>query len=278
MPTDAISCLFEHIGIRAEAFFAGPLCGLHDFGAAEGVGHLHVIRSGSLRVTHGEKADIEVTEPSFVFYARAMNHRLTIRDSATADVVCATVRYDVGRYNAITQSLPPVLVVPLAAVPRLVATLAVLFAEADDDRPGRKAMLDRLCEILVIQIVRFVVDTGLVDRGVLAGLSHPRLAKLLAALLAEPTKPWTVPSMAARSHLSRNAFTREFGKVVGRTPADFLADVRIALAQRLLRKGRPLANVAEEVGYHSQSAFSRAFIRKVGRGPTHWLQDPVPSD
>ena len=45
-----------------------------------------------------------------------------------------------------------------------------------------------------------------------------------------------------------------------------------AQAQRLLRKGRPVALVAEDVGYNSQPAFSRAFIRELGVSPSAWIR------
>jgi AraC-like DNA-binding protein len=78
--------------------------------------------------------------------------------------------------------------------------------------------------------------------------------------------------MAARALLSRNGFAQEFRKVVGITPADFLTRVRITLAQRLLRKGRSVALVADDVGYGSQPAFSRAFIRETGVSPSTWVR------
>ncbi|MDP3512397.1 MAG: helix-turn-helix transcriptional regulator [Sulfuritalea sp.] len=61
-------------------------------------------------------------------------------------------------------------------------------------------------------------------------------------------------------------------KVVGITPADFLTRVRMVLAQRLLRQGRPVALVADEAGYGSQPAFSRAFIRETGTSPSAWVR------
>ena len=268
---DALSRLLDHIGLRANTFYTGPLCGLHDFAADEGVGHLHVIRAGEMRAMQAGHADIHVGEPTLLFYPRPIDHRLDVQDSATADVLCASVRYDTGPDNAITQSFPDVVVTPFREAPGLEPALALLFDEAQEARTGRQVMLDRLCDILLIQIVRFAIQQEWVQHGVLAGLAHPRLAGLLIELLDDPRQPWTVDSMAARARLSRNGFAQEFRKVVGATPAQFHTRVRIALAQRLLRKGRPVALVADEVGYGSQPAFSRALVRETGASPSAWV-------
>jgi AraC-like DNA-binding protein len=269
---DNISRLLEHVGLRANTFYAGPLCGLHAFGADEGVGHLHVIRGGALTAVQSGHRRIAVREPTLLFYPRPIDHRLNVADRASADVLCASVRYAAGLDNAITQSFPLVTVVPFSAQPRLGPTLALLFEEAAEDKSGRQVMLDRLCDVLLVQIVRHAMAQGLVAQGVLAGLTHPRLARVLVEVLDAPAQAWTLETMAARAHLSRNAFAREFREVIGYTPADFLTRRRIALAQRLLRNGRPVGLVAGEVGYNSQPAFSRAFIRETGISPSAWLR------
>ncbi|MEK7438085.1 MAG: AraC family transcriptional regulator [Pseudomonadota bacterium] len=272
MSTDGISRLLEHVGLRAHTFFAGPLCGLHGFAADEGLGHLHVIRSGEMRALQAGHEDILVHTPSLLFYPRPLDHRLEVEDTVVADVLCASVRYDAGLENAITQSFPAVVVIPFSGLERIDLTLNALFAEARETNPGRQVMLDRLCDILLIQIVRFAIQQKLVTRGVLAGLAHPRLAGLLGELLDTPRRAWTLETMAARANLSRNAFANAFRDAVGSTPAEFLTRMRIAQAQRLLRKGRPVALVAEEVGYNSQPAFSRAFIRELGISPSAWIR------
>lgn len=269
---DSISRLLDHVGMRAKTFYAGPLCGLHDFAADEGVGHLHVIRSGELRALQAGHPAIAVREPALIFYPRPLAHRLDVGDPAGTDVLCASVQYGSGMENAITRSFPPVMVIPFDALRSIDATLSLLFAEAAQAHAGRQVMLDRLCDVLLIQIVRFAIECKLVARGVLAGLAHPRLARVLVELLEAPEQPWTLDGMAAHAHLSRNGFARQFREVVGMTPGSFLSELRIAQAQRLLRQGRPVALVGEAVGYNSQPAFSRAFIRELGVSPSTWAR------
>ncbi len=269
---DSISRLLEHVGLRAQTFYTGPLCGLHDFPADEGVGHLHVVRGGELLAVQPGRGEIAVREPTLLFYPRPLDHRLDAPARAAADVLCARVRYGAGMDNAITQSLPPVMVIPFSAHPRIEPTLSLLFDEAAEAQVGRQVLLDRLCDVLLIQIVRHAIEQGMVASGVLAGLTHRRLGPVLVEMLDAPARPWTLDAMAERAHLSRNAFARQFREAVGATPTGFLTQVRIAFAQRLLAKGRPVALVAEEVGYNSQPAFSRAFIREQGVSPSAWLR------
>lgn len=273
--SDCISRLLDNIGLHASTFYAGALCGLHSFDADEGVGHLHVVRAGEVRMLQAGNPDILVREPTLLFYPRPLAHRLDVEEHAPADVVCASVRYDAGQENPITQAFPAVVSIPFRKLPRLDLTLETLFAEAGESNPGRQAMLDRLCDILLIQIVRFAVAQGMVNQGVISGLAHPRLSKLLIEILDRPEQQWTLENMAQRAHLSRNTFAREFRIAVGTTPAEFIVRVRIARSQRLLRKGRAVALVAEDVGYNSQPAFSRAFIRHVGIGPSAWSKQCI---
>ncbi len=78
--------------------------------------------------------------------------------------------------------------------------------------------------------------------------------------------------MASIAGMSRAGFAAHFRKVVGFSPADYLLEWRVSLAQKRLREGRPIALIADEVGYESPSAMARAFRRKVGSSPRQWIQ------
>jgi AraC-like DNA-binding protein len=110
----------------------------------------------------------------------------------------------------------------------------------------------------------------------MAGLAHPRLSKVLHAVHEHPEQAWTLESMADHAGMSRARFALLFRQITGDTPADYVSSWRITTAQRLLRSGRGLKHVVDEVGYTSASAFTRAFTRKVGQPPGAWLKGPHP--
>ena len=72
--------------------------------------------------------------------------------------------------------------------------------------------------------------------------------------------------------MSRARFAVRFRQITGETPADCLASWRVMTAQGLLKRGRQLKHVADDVGYGSASALTPAFVRKLGCSPTEWLE------
>lgn len=269
---DPIAALLRHVRLSAETFHTGTLCGTHAFTGTAGVGHLHVIRAGRMRLQQRGVPEIRITEPSVVFFAGPRYHRLAVVGRASCDVICANIRYGIGPENALTRSFPPTLVVPYRRVRGASQALALLQAESDGGCYGRSAVLDRVCEILVVQMARHAIDRRIVAGGLLAGFAHPPIAGVLRAVMDRPGAAWSVDRMAARANLSRSAFAREFARVVGQAPAEYLVEARLAEAQRLLSAGRTLDQVALAVGYSSQPALSRAFIRRTGMSPSRWLR------
>ncbi|MFT5588750.1 MAG: AraC-like DNA-binding protein [Bradyrhizobium sp.] len=268
---DRLTSLLDQFSLRAGVFYTGKLCGIHDFEEDATHGHLHLIRRGPAQVIGVAKEVIDISEPSILFLPRPEQHRLVADDGAGADVVCGTVLFGIGGRNPVTDSLPGVILVPLAILPGVEALLGLMFDEAFSGQAGSQAALDRLCEVLMIHLLRHCLDQGLTQGGTLAGLADNRLAKALIDIHADPARAWQLADMAATAGMSRARFAVRFREVTGGTPADYLATWRLMSAQRLLEQGQPLKQVACEVGYGSASALSRVFVRKLGCSPTDWL-------
>lgn len=272
---DPLDLLLQRSSLSAGFFYAGQMCGIHQFDhdPQQGHSHVHIVKRGPVTLAGGPESPVTLTVPSLVFLPRPITHRLIADERAGADVVCASVQFGVGLRNPITDSLPALVCVPLADLEGAQALLDLLFGEAFASHCGRQAALNRLCELLLIQLLRHCLARGLTAGGVLAGLADPRLAKTLMALHQNAARPWELVDMAEVAGMSRARFAVHFREVVGETPADYLASWRVALAQGLLRAGKSLTHVAADVGYGSPSALTRAFIRKTGQAPTHWLRE-----
>lgn len=266
---DRLSALLTHFDLRARVFHSGALCGAASFDDADGVGHLHLLRRGSLRVEQGPTV-LALDQPSLLYFSGNGSHRLQTEPDAPVDLLCASVQLGVG--NPLLASLPPLVVLPLADSPTLATILELLFAEAFSGYCGRQAALDRLAELLVLQLLRHLLASRQIESGSLAGLADPQLARALVAIHEQPARAWSLAELAAGCGMSRARFAARFREVVGATPGDYLAGWRVAMAQRLLRQGRPVKAVAPEVGYANASALARVFSARVGLSPLEWLE------
>jgi transcriptional regulator GlxA family with amidase domain len=94
------------------------------------------------------------------------------------------------------------------------------------------------------------------------GLRDPQLGAALAAIHAEPERPWSVDSLAAKAGLSRSVFAERFGERIGRTPMSYLAAWRLQIAARRLRETNlSISEILHGLGYGSAASFDRAFKR-----------------
>lgn len=277
-PVDRLSGILEHFHVRAALHHSGALCGITHFDAGEGYGYLHVLRRGALEVSHPGARNVprslQLDAPTLLLYPRPLTHRFHNPPVEGSDFACARLTFEGGASNPLARSLPPLLVLPLARVPGLEQALELLFSEIDRVRCGQRLLVDRLFEVVVIQLLRWMLDhpqEAGVHPGLVNGLSDTRLARALVAMHGAPGEAWTLERMAGCAGMSRTAFANTFRERVGQTPADYLTGWRIALAQHRLRDGQPIKRLAEELGYANPSALSRAFAAKVGMSPRAWL-------
>ncbi|MFK0091872.1 cupin domain-containing protein [Pseudomonas sp. NPDC090592] len=269
---DRLSTLLKHFNLHASTFHQGGFCGTSDMDGQYSLGHVHLLRSGRLRFRGKQGQVTELTEPSLIVAVRPQAHQLLATEADEAQLVCATLQFEGGANNPLTLALPDFIIKPLGELQGLTGTLDWLFEEAFGDECGRDVILNRLFELMVIQLLRHLIATQSIGSGMMAGLANPQLSRALVGMHSEPQHNWTVAELADRSGMSRASFAAHFRQTVGVTPADYLANWRISLAQKRLREGRPIALIADEVGYESPSALARTFRRKVGTSPRQWLQ------
>ena len=278
-PVDCLSGLLERFRVRAHLFHAGPLCGVTHFAAQPGRAFLHVLRRGDMVVTHrtrsGAPRRIKLAQPTLLFYPRPLDHEFHNAPAEGSDFVCATLDFDGGSRHPLVLALPAVLALPVHEVEGIEQTLALLFIETERVRCGQRLLADRLFEVLLLQMLRWLLDhpaEGGIQDGLLSGLSHPKLARALTAVHERPGEAWSLEAMALEAGMSRSAFAAEFKSVLDSTPADYLLRWRISIAQTRLRHGAPVKAVSDELGYASASAFSRAFTQVAGVSPRYWLK------
>ncbi|MFD1696685.1 helix-turn-helix transcriptional regulator [Roseibium aestuarii] len=185
----------------------------------------------------------------------------------------------------LVRALPPRLCLHLSEAPDLASVIHPLIEEATRARCGGLAAFLRLCEVVLIRLLRHCLERAGAGIGLLAGLAHPRLAPALVAIHDRPERAWNLEDLAEVAGMSRTQFAVTFREVLGVPPGGYLADWRLALARLALQEGEVVRKVARSCGFSSTASFSRAFTRRYGltpsqfrrsserdaRGPSGWI-------
>ena len=195
------------------------------------------------------------------------------RDRST--IVCGFLGLDAKPFNPLLAALPRVLQVPgrtLGADSWVATFLRAVVAESNQRRPGGEAVLERMSEMLFVEVLRRHVDALPPEQtGWLAGVRDPAVGRALALLHDRPAEPWTLEKLSEEAGLSRSSLHERFVHFIGQPPMQYLTRWRMQVASGLLRDtSAKLVEISLGVGYESEAAFSRAFKREVGVSPGAW--------
>lgn len=190
-------------------------------------------------------------------------------------LVCGYLACDARLARLLLGGLPPIVRVNIrgsSAGAWLEASVRYALAEARSPRPGGAGVLAKLAELLFIEVLRLYMNEQDSQRtGWLAGVRDRTVGAALGAIHARPAHAWTLEELAREAGTSRSVLAERFQHLVGTSPIQYLTQWRMLLAANLLaRSNSPLARIAEDVGYQTDTAFSRAFRREYGAPPAAW--------
>lgn len=269
---DSLSQLLDNLEVKAEVFYNGSLCGLQGFDENPKSGMLHFVKSGAIQVKTEDGHRLSLPSSSLVFFPSGVRHDVFVDQNEEAELVCASIHFPIAQQNLLLSKLPRFICMQTQDNPEILNTTAWLFEEAFQEATGYRMLINRLCDIFTVQLIRHVVDTGLIHFSLLAGASHPKLSSLMDKLKFSPEDAWTVDSMAQEAAMSRSKFAQLFKETTGKAPMEYLTDLRLDAAKRLLRKHKPVGLIANHVGYENSSTLARVFKRRFGVTPKQWLK------
>ncbi|HEU4949099.1 MAG TPA: AraC family transcriptional regulator [Kribbella sp.] len=190
---------------------------------------------------------------------------------AAALLLCGAYQLGRDRPHPLMAELPEVMYLPAQAGRHsgLKATIDLLGAELEQRQPGGDGIVPALVDAMLLYILRAWVQRQAGEpRGWAHALMDPAVGRALAAIHAQPARPWTVQLLAATGGLSRSAFAQRFVALVGVPPLTYLTWWRMTTAERLLRDSdHRLDTVGRQIGYTSEFAFGKAFKREFGVSP-----------
>jgi len=94
------------------------------------------------------------------------------------------------------------------------------------------------------------------------------LERAIDCLHADLCRSWTLESLCHAAEVAPGRLVRAFRRYLRTTPADYLRQLRVDQARRLLFETvRPIADIAFETGFTDQSHLTRVFRRVLGETP-----------
>ncbi|MCR9295337.1 MAG: helix-turn-helix domain-containing protein [bacterium] len=141
-----------------------------------------------------------------------------------------------------------------------------LECELNDRKPGFGAM----ATAAMLQLITFLSRCYSLSR-------NPKSKRLLrigdsiSHLQRNLAQPISLDELVEISGMSRRNFIRTFEDTMGTSPINYLIELRIREASRLLRTtDRPITEIAFEVGFSDSNYFSRQFRNAVGLSPREY--------
>jgi AraC-like DNA-binding protein len=195
--------------------------------------------------------------------------------SATPDsvgIACGFFGYGSTLDEILLSLLPDVIVARRdGPSPGNISTIfQLILAEVQRDFPASSTLVARLTDLLFIYTLKALKPTDGFDAGIWSLIRHDTFSPLIRKIIETPGEPWTTDAMADFLHMSRARFCKRFTDLSGQSPGQFVTLLRMKVAADMLRDGSPTLDIAEHVGYKSESAFAQAFKRTTGLQPGVW--------
>lgn len=238
----------------------------------------HVIRRGECWVS--SKDVVERLGPGdLVFVEQGRDHVLASEppgSSAGRDgtlLLCGYCNFDLDRQMPLAEVFPSLAIVreeELVQHRWLKSTLDQLSAEHLSGQPGAELVVDKLTEIVLVELIRISFGRSECSPFVQA-LADRQISEALKHLHDQPQHTWTLENLASQTGMSRAAFAKRFKSLVGLPMFEYLTRLRVQRATHLLRTTPlPIYEVANKVGYESDLAFTKTFKKHTGLTPTQF--------
>lgn len=183
-------------------------------------------------------------------------------------VACGRILVKYAGGAGLFDHLREAIVIDFSDSPRMRSIFESLIEEYQETGAGRAAMMSALMNQCLIHVLRRLNQEADGSLPWLTALDDPRIAHVIETILDHPERPHTLELLANTANMSRSTFVRHFEQSFGRTPMDYVREVRLRHATRLLRdKGLSVDSIAGKVGFASRSHFSHVFHDQYGCSP-----------
>ncbi len=194
----------------------------------------------------------------------------------SATMLCGHFEFDRSIDHPLINELPEIIHITNVEHKELhwlESIVSMVIQEVGSEMPGSNVLVDKLCEVLFIHILRAFILNNKSEKGFMAAIKDKRISKVLSATHDYPERNWKLSSLAEEAGMSRTSFSNLFKSLMGETPLAYLTNWRMLKAKELLRESTDLVGeIAEKVRYQSEPSFNLVFKKRVGKTPLKYRQ------
>jgi AraC-like DNA-binding protein len=155
--------------------------------------------------------------------------------------------------------------------PNLLPLLKRFMIEIDNKMPGSETVLNALSLEICHSIIRSIFVFAPANDRISSRMEIDRVIEFLHSNL---DKKITVEEMAKIAYMSPSHFARVFKQEIGKSPVDYLNQIRMERAKKLLLAGdKSTTEIALECGFNSPSYLSACFQRKYRMPPSEYQKN-----
>lgn len=199
-----------------------------------------------------------------------------------ANILCGYFEFDRKIRSPLLDALPPFIHIKGADATELSwlqTTINFICYETRAAGHGTEAVVNRLVEVLFIQIMRAYITQSTMPLGILGAIADAKVGLALNAMHQKPEYNWSLEDLAQQAGMSRTAFAQRFHTLAGQTPMHYLTIWRMQKAKELLESSNmTMPAIAEQTGYQSEASFSKAFKKCMGISPGACRRKAIKSD
>ncbi|UTW48894.1 AraC family transcriptional regulator [Bacterioplanoides sp. SCSIO 12839] len=296
---DILSSILRHIHLRGSVYFNSCFCSPWGLDIdRDQRASFHIIERGQCWLQLNDEDPVPLVTGDIVILPHGSKHQIfdqrssTLIPGATAveqiisgnnpfsgehehfNIVCGYFEYDRNIQNQFIDSLPEV--IHITQQQRLQfrflhSALEMIATESASQKPGSELLKDKITELLFIQVMRTFIQLNPQKNNFIAALNDRHISVALGLMHTQPETHWTLHELAKHSGMSRSRFAQHFHDLVGTTAMRYLLSCRMQRAKQYIEEtSTPVNNLAELVGYSSDSAFKKAFKQFFGHTPAHF--------
>ena len=187
----------------------------------------------------------------------------------TNKLICGLINYDKDILHPILNAFPPAL--HLSNIKQndpIWMTVMLIDAEMEKEEINQASIIDRLTEVLFMQLLNKYMSENEEVTGFFAALNDKRIYRVFESIHNNPEYPWTLDLLVEQANMSRATLIRHFKETVGVPPITYIINWRMTKAYHLIKYStNTIEQIADMVGFSSARTLAKSFKQHYGFTP-----------